>query len=144
MTSNFFSRCSLFRKIFLIKSSQRITSNVRYGTNNYEWNKRRIFFPLICLTGLICCDEYRKRHWHLLPIVSAAKPTHSSSLKGNREKFNFIANVVDHIAPAVVYIEIKDLRMKDYVTRFVHSISHTQRLECLLNQAPQIFFTDNP
>lgn len=84
--------------------------------NNYEWNYRKIAVPLVAITGLVCCAEYRKNNWQYFPTVLAAKPTFE---KGNREKFNFIANVVNHVAHAVVYIEIKDLRMKDYLTRFV-------------------------
>lgn len=112
MVSSFFNRL-LFRKYFFNRNPQWILKSNR--TYNHEWNNRNYVFPIITITGLICCAEYKKHFW-CLPTVSAARPTFQ---KGNREKFNFIANVVSHVSPAVVYIEIKDLRMKDYVTRFV-------------------------
>lgn len=49
-----------------------------------------------------------------LPSVAAATPL---SKKGNRDKYNFIAEVVEVSAPAVVYIEIKDTRHNDFMTR---------------------------
>lgn len=113
MISNFFNRCSLLRNYGI---SQSIVNRVNLRTHYYEWSNRKFLFPVIAITGLICCAEYKRKYWHWLPAVSAARPTFE---KGNREKFNFIANVVNHVAPAVVYIEIKDLRMKDYVTRWV-------------------------
>lgn len=107
----FLNRCWRFQKHFLSKSSR-----VRiYDNYDFKWNDRKFVVPIIAITGLVCCAEYKKRNWYF-PTVAAARPTFE---KGNREKFNFIANVVNHVAPAVVYIEIKDLRMKDYVTRFV-------------------------
>lgn len=111
MVSIFFNRL-LFRKY---RNPQWILKSVNNRTYNHEWNNRKYVVPIITIAGLICCAEYKKNSW-CLPTVSAARPTFQ---KGNREKFNFIANVVNHISPAVVYIEIKDLRMKDYVTRFV-------------------------
>lgn len=48
------------------------------------------------------------------PSVTAAT---ALSKKGNRDKYNFIAEVVEVSAPAVVYIEIKDTRRYDYMTR---------------------------
>ncbi|XP_037025429.1 serine protease HTRA2, mitochondrial [Bradysia coprophila] len=114
MTSNFFNRCSVLRNYLFKNGPQSIENRLNFRTYYYEWNNRKFLFPVIAITGLIYCAEYKKKYWQLLPAVSAARPTFE---KGNREKFNFIANVVKHVAPAVVYIEIKDLRMKDYVTR---------------------------
>lgn len=88
-----------------------MSKDVVSRTYYYQWNNHKYVLPLIAITGFIGCEEYKK-----LTTVSAARPSFE---KGNREKFNFIANVVNHVAPAVVYIEIKDLRMKDYVTRYV-------------------------
>ncbi|KAJ6649477.1 Serine protease HTRA2, mitochondrial [Pseudolycoriella hygida] len=112
MFVTFISRYSNFRKIFLNKSSQRTLSNYSNRSYRYEWNKYKYCAPLVTITGLICFTEYKK--FLSFPTVSAARPVFE---KGNREKFNFIANVVNHVAPAVVYIEIKDLRIKDYTTR---------------------------
>lgn len=93
-------------------------------TYHYQWNNQKYILPLIAITGFIGCEEYKKLTFYL-PTVSAARPSFE---KGNREKFNFIANVVNHVAPAVVYIEIKDLRMKDYVTRFVERFLNVDNL----------------
>lgn len=49
----------------------------------------------------------------LVPNVFAAT---KKSLAGRRDQFNFIADVVEVSAPAVVYIEIKDTRKVDYFT----------------------------
>lgn len=43
----------------------------------------------------------------ILPSVFAAQPDVSG---GRREKYNFIADIVNKVVPSVVYIEIKDNR----------------------------------
>lgn len=92
-----------------------MSNSVVNRTYHHQWNNHKYMLPLIIISGFIGFEQYKKVRC-FLPTVSAAKPSFE---KGNREKFNFIANVVNHVAPAVVYIEIKDLRMKDYVTRSV-------------------------
>lgn len=52
------------------------------------------------------------RSFSIFPSVSAS--THGKDLKGRRSMYNFIADVVDVSAPAVVYIEIKDTRHYDF------------------------------
>ncbi|XP_058813848.1 serine protease HTRA2, mitochondrial [Topomyia yanbarensis] len=54
----------------------------------------------------------KRTTYSFLPSVSAA--THGKDLKGRRAMYNFIADVVDVSAPAVVYIEIKDTRHYDF------------------------------
>lgn len=44
------------------------------------------------------------------PSVHAATNIHATNVSHNREKYNFIADVVEVSAPSVVYIEIKDQR----------------------------------
>lgn len=127
MVSSYINRL-LFRKIFTNRNPQWISRTVHNRT--YEWNHRNYVYPVFTIAGLICCAEYKNSLWGM-PSVSAARPTFQT---GNREKFNFIANVVSHVSPAVVYIEIKDLRMKDYVTRFV---------SCLLNCRRSAEFSEN-
>lgn len=52
-----------------------------------------------------------------LPSLAAAVPTADhKKIQGHREKYNFIADVVDVAAPALVYIEIKDSRRVDFFT----------------------------
>ncbi|XP_062537224.1 serine protease HTRA2, mitochondrial [Armigeres subalbatus] len=61
-------------------------------------------------------DEHLKtgvRHFSVFPSVAAATQS-SNDLKGRRVMYNFIADVVDISAPAVVYIEIKDTRHYDF------------------------------
>lgn len=48
---------------------------------------------------------------NLLPVVNAAT---AKVLKGRREQFNFISDVVTVSAPSVVYIEIQDTKRVDY------------------------------
>lgn len=87
--------------------------------------KSRIYFGFglsaIFLTGILWYqDECKKnviRFFNLIPKCYAAIPTSSVKKSGNREKFNFIAEVVNISAPAVVYIEVKDSRRYDYTTK---------------------------
>ena len=54
--------------------------------------------------------------WNLLAVVEAAKPVDpniesgGASIQGPRLKHNFIADVVESVAPSTVYIEIKDAK----------------------------------
>lgn len=115
---NSISRYSLFLKFLFSESprhSYQTISKCLINRTGYQWNFLQSFLPLMAITGLIGSVDHKK-FVRLVPTVSAATPTIGLK-KGNREKFNFIADVVDVSAPAVVYIEIKDLRMKDYVTR---------------------------
>ncbi|XP_043274199.1 serine protease HTRA2, mitochondrial isoform X2 [Venturia canescens] len=50
-----------------------------------------------------------------LPIVNA-KSFYTADVSQNRERYNFIADVVEISAPSVVYIEIKDQKRIDFFT----------------------------
>ncbi len=100
MNTVFLSRCSLFQKYFSKKSPELIVNRVCNRSQYFQWKSHKFVYPVIAITAVICYAEYRKK-FRFLPAVSAARPSFE---KGNREKFNFIANVVNHVAPAVVYI----------------------------------------
>lgn len=57
----------------------------------------------------------------VMPSIAAAIPTLDES---NRSKFNFLADIVEMAAPAVVYIEIKDKRHVDYYSREPITVSN--------------------
>ncbi|XP_067012917.2 serine protease HTRA2, mitochondrial [Anabrus simplex] len=98
-----------------------------YSGEDKEFNRRRTGFYWLLLTsgvgfglGLGYYLSRERKRLSVLPSVIAAKPTDAGSGDGDninlREKFNFIAQVVTKVAPAVVYIEIKDHRRLDYFT----------------------------
>lgn len=66
--------------------------------------------------GTLLTNEYKEKFLGFAPTVSAATAVSTGVLSGRREKFNFIADVVDHCGPSVVYIEIKDTRRVDFFT----------------------------
>ncbi|XP_050301053.1 serine protease HTRA2, mitochondrial-like [Anthonomus grandis grandis] len=78
--------------------------------------KKHIFraFVVICSSYL----TYRtiKERYGFIPHVNAASTFEGKNLAGRRQQFNFIADVVQSAAPAVVYIEIKDARRVDFFT----------------------------
>lgn len=70
-------------------------------------------FVLFC-SGYLTYKLVKER-FRVLPQVSAASP-----LAGRRQQFNFIADVVEKSAPAVVYIEIRDPRWETPYNRTWH------------------------
>ncbi|XP_072386309.1 serine protease HTRA2, mitochondrial-like [Diabrotica undecimpunctata] len=59
-----------------------------------------------------------------IPVVNAATVFGTTPLAGRRKQYNFIADVVETSAPAVVYIEIKDSRRVDFFTGRPKTISN--------------------
>ena len=97
-----------------------LTSNIhnkRYWNDNRNENYKKYGLTTILLAtsgiGLLGFYEW-KRKFSLLPTIEAATKVSSNDLKGRREKFNFIADVVEVVSPSVVYIEITDTRHFDY------------------------------
>ena len=83
-------------------------------SNNHKKSFNRIL-TCVTLSGICCAfysleDEKKSIIYSrpLLSSVSAASIPHD--VNNNRTKYNFIADVVEISAPAVVYIEIKDQR----------------------------------
>lgn len=124
----FILQMSLFRKLltskclcrFLSNSSTKTASskNVLIPYELFQKKTRRKAFEhskylIILATGVLAYKTYRERN-SILPTVCAVTPFEGSNLAGRRAQFNFIADVVETSAPAVVYIEIKDTRRLDF------------------------------
>ncbi|XP_063702843.1 serine protease HTRA2, mitochondrial [Culicoides brevitarsis] len=79
--------------------------------------RRWIYAPvgIAAFATLLANDNIREIFPDFMPKVYAATKF-SKTLTGHREKFNFIADVVDISAPTVVYIEIKDAKRVDFFT----------------------------
>lgn len=97
-----------FTQIIPIRS----TAKEQNGKRNR--NIRKYWLPSIAAFGIAVGMISSCREFSVVPPVFAAT---ALSKKGNREKYNFIADVVEVCGPSVVYIEIKDTRRYDYMTR---------------------------
>lgn len=100
-----------------IKEQNNNANKQKYNNNKNDGNKKQSF--LKCLAGslLLATTGYLiNNNKDKLPDFSIISKLEASTLnlKGRREQFNFIADVVKVAAPSVVYIEIKDTRRFDY------------------------------
>lgn len=83
------------------------------------------YYKAMCFAGVLGYVLYKE--WLGFPVVEAAIPFTGggdNNIKGRRDKFNFISDVVRVCAPSVVYIEIKDTRRIDYFTGQPTTISN--------------------
>ncbi|XP_066250439.1 serine protease HTRA2, mitochondrial [Euwallacea similis] len=81
-------------------------------SRNKQQNRALLSLVVVCSSYL----TYKLIKEKLFPQVSAASKFENKPLAGRRQQFNFIADVVEKSAPAVVYIEIKDPRRADFFT----------------------------
>ncbi|PNF39660.1 Serine protease HTRA2, mitochondrial [Cryptotermes secundus] len=111
---------SVVGKQFLVTDSGRI----RYGTNpqNGYWTLTSAVLGLGVGLGYWFQSD-NLRNLNFLPVIEAAKPVDqnveavgSSDKVGLRSRHNFIADVVETVAPSTVYIEIKDTKRLDFFT----------------------------
>lgn len=73
--------------------------------NSFQDNRNSYFCVVAVAAGIIGYVSLKEKLFAATAIVN--------DLKGRREKYNFIADVVAVSAPSVVYIEIKDGRRMD-------------------------------
>lgn len=119
-----------FRTSALSNDIQKFDS--KKENNSGEW--RKWFKPIAISSALmvsgVCAFKYlQEKNGQtngfqlkcLIPPIAAAIPTFGES---NRSKFNFLADIVEMVAPAVVYIEIKDKRHVDYYSREPITVSN--------------------
>lgn len=103
------------------RSVRAVTSLRESSDNSYEQEsagiprKWHLLAALIFGGGTVAVlkdkDMRSRFSLNLLPVVNAAT---AKVLKGRREQFNFISDVVTVSAPSVVYIEIQDTKRVDY------------------------------
>lgn len=101
-------------RIFKIKPIININSRccsrvVPSSGSNSERGKSYCFGGVLVAAGVIGYVSYKEK-------LCAAEKSNKLDLRGRREKFNFIADVVAVSGPSVVYIEIKDGRRVDIFT----------------------------
>lgn len=123
---------SIVRRLFLRKSLLRCHSTLQIDkgtrttyflarkiTNNTEESEntltRNLKYFIALSVGFI---SYKLLNGNIFPKVQAAIPVVPTpiKLKGRREQFSCISDVVEISSPAVVYIEIKDTRRLDFFT----------------------------
>lgn len=105
---------SVIRRQYLVTDSSRI----RHSTNpqNGYWTLTSTVLGLGVGLGYWFQSD-NLRNLNFLPVIQAAKPIDpnieaggNSDKVGLRSRHNFIADVVETVAPSTVYIEIKDTK----------------------------------
>lgn len=110
---NYWGCYSTFRRRYLVTDCSRIHHNMK--PSNGHWALTSVAFGLSIGLGYWFQSD---RSLNFLPVVESAKqvdPTigtegDSNKNGGLRSQYNFIADVVETVAPSTVYIEIKDTR----------------------------------
>jgi len=107
--------CSVFRRPYLVTDCSKIHHNTKKSGG--RWVLKSAVLGLGVGLGYWFQSD-TLRNLNFLPVVEAAKLINpniggggdSNNNGGLRSKHNFIADVVETVAPSTVYIEIKDTR----------------------------------
>lgn len=112
-----------FTRIFRIKTISKINYKCcsrivsSFNSNNKEDGRNNYYFRGILASAMAVIGYFSVQEKHFAATVV-------NDLKGRRETYNFIADVVAVSAPSVVYIEIKDGRRLDLFSGHPITISN--------------------
>lgn len=113
-----FSRIGRFCKYIFHNASKQNKSTIITNLPNCK-NKENFFINdhLKCLALILtgyCAYSYYDEHFLISKVNTEAKHLFNP---GGRKNYNFLADVVEIVAPALVYIEIKDKRLDFFTGR---------------------------
>ncbi|XP_033324772.2 HTRA2-related serine protease [Megalopta genalis] len=115
-----------YKQVLIFPFADRFSRYKYFSTNRQNGpTSNDIVKHVLTYTALFSGLSYILYKWKndFMPTVNA-KSINLVDINHNRDKYNFIADVVEISAPSVVYIEIKDNKRFDYFTGKPISVSN--------------------